>query len=699
MLMPHCNSRFKGIGLKFIAATLIFSFAFPGAASAPVVTPSQQAMITVDADKVINHVSARMYAAFVEMMNEDVKRGMTAEMLLDRSFEDAPDYLHLPAHWQIEPDERNDNGGAIHFDQSAEEAISPNADPSIPSWGNIPQHSLRVTVTPGDVAEDRIGFSQGHISITANQHYTGYIWLKQAKGANPGPYSGKITALLEEDNTDGATYTQSDSTVEPSVQGNDWKQYRFDLTPSKTDRFAKLTFLFNGHGSLFLDQASLEPANAKGEVRPDTEAMIAKLHPSFIRWPGGNVAQDYHWQWGIGPRDLRPVWINKAWSNAPEPDDLGTDEYLALCNRLHIEPSITVNVEGNGATSEEAAAWVEYVNGPVTSKYGAMRAANGHPEPYSVKQWELGNEVFGDWVRGHSTAEVYAKAAVRYAAAMKAADPTIKLVAVGEGIMPEQESWNSTVLKISGPVIDYLAIHDYTSASQNAKASDPYAQVMWQAGEFERGYHHTGELIAQLAPGRNIRQIVNEWNLFYDADTIENMTGAVFASRMMNGFERNGDTIEANSISDMLNGWAGGILQSSRDRIYGTAQFHAVKMYADHLGSDRLFLAGNSPDLRSGVSAIDALATRSSDGSHLFVKLSNADREHPVKTSIAIKSFPYASHVELDLLKASKPGIRSTFSNPEAVIPSHSSIECRVTCTVEMPASSVAVLTFTRSPK
>ena len=191
-----------------------------------------------------------------------------------------------------------------------------------------------------------------------------------------------------------------------------------------------MSFLFGGKGALYVDQVSLEPADALTQVRPDSEAMIRNLHPSFMRWPGGNVAQDYHWQWGIGPRDLRPTWVNKSWSNAPEPDDLGTDEYLALCARLHIAPSITVNVDGAGATPEEAAAWVEYVNGPVTSKFGAMRAANGRPAPYGVQQWELGNEIFGDWVRGHVTAEQYAHEAVRYAQAMRVVDPSIHLIAV-----------------------------------------------------------------------------------------------------------------------------------------------------------------------------------------------------------------------------------------------------------------------------
>ena len=162
-------------------------------------------------------------------------------------------------------------------------------------------------------------------------------------------YAGNITVALEEDNTDGEPYAQ---TSLPTVNAREWNKYSFTLLPKKTDRFAKLTFLFGGKGTLYIDQVSLEPGDAKEQVRGDSEAMIANLRPSFMRWPGGNVAQDNHWRWGIGPRDLRPTWVNKAWSNAPEPNDLGTDEYLALCARLHIEPSITVNVEGAGATAQ-----------------------------------------------------------------------------------------------------------------------------------------------------------------------------------------------------------------------------------------------------------------------------------------------------------------------------------------------------------
>ncbi len=647
---------------------------------------AQTASIRVDPTRIENHISPRMYSAFVEMMGEDVKWGLTAEMVHDRSFEEAPDYLGLPARWKLEPDERNDNVGAIKF-----AAVSEQAYPKTNRATGVVEHSLQVTATRQDIADVRRGFSQGQISVNAGRRYDGYTWIKVP--AKDG-YAGGITVALEEDNSEGDTYAQAKL---PVTQGADWKQYRFSLTPTKTDRFAKLSFLFQGAGKLYMDEVSLEPSDAKQQVRPDVEAMIAKLKPSFLRWPGGNVAQDYRWQWGIGPRDERPVWTNTAWSNAPEPDDLGTDEYLALCTRLHIEPSISVNVNGAGATAEEAANWVEYVNGPTTSKYGAKRAANGHAAPYGVKQWELGNEIFGAWVRGHTDAETYARSAVQYAAAMRRVDPTIKLIAVGEGLGKEADSWNRAVISIAGHAIDYLAIHDYTSASKNAEPPNPRATMMSRAGEFERNYRHIGELIAQLSPGHPIKQIVNEWNLFFNANVIQSMEGAVYASRMMNGFERNGDTIEANSISDLLNGWVGGVIQASRDRVYGTAQFYAIQLYNDHLGTERLYSRVESPELIPGVRSLDAIVTRNHDGSKMFVKMSNADKEHALQVQVDLGGFAYRPDVQFALLSAADSTQRNTFSKPDLVQPIEKSLHCVGLCEVKMPPDSVAVVTFSNA--
>jgi alpha-N-arabinofuranosidase len=646
--------------------------------------PPQHATIRVDPERVENHVSPRMYASFVEMMAEDVKWGLTAEMVHDRSFEEATDYLGLPALWRLEPDERNDNVGAIKFLQTSEEAY-----PKVNQATGAPEHSLRITLAPGDITDERRGISQGRLSVIAGQMYKGYFWIKLPKD---GGYKGVVNVSLEEDNTDGAIYAQA-SVV--NLQA-DWTKYSFTLVPSKTDRFAKLTFLFPGVGTLYLDQVSLERADAQGEVRPDSEAMIRGLHPSFMRWPGGNVAQDYHWQWGIGPRDLRPIWINTSWSNAPEPDDLGTDEYLALCERLDIAPSITVNVDGAGATAEEAAAWVEYVNGSPGSKYGAMRAANGHREPYNVKQWELGNEIFGKWVRGHVSGTEYAQAAVRYAKAMRAVDPTIQLIAVGEGIFPGSDDWNSAVLKIAGSEIQYLAVHDYNSVTQNASAPDPRAAMMGRPAGYEKNYKHMADLIRAEAPGRDIKVIVNEWNLFYGADVLQSIDGAVYAARMMNGFERDGDIVEASAISDLLNGWVGGVIQASRDRIYGTTQYYALKMYRDHLGTDRLFTTVTAPPLAPDIETLDAVATRSSDGSRLFIKMSNAGGQ-PLQTTMDVGTFRHLQTAEITLLRAANMKVRNSFAHPTAVAPIEKTFLCVKVCTVILPPSSVAVVTFSRA--
>jgi alpha-L-arabinofuranosidase len=172
------------------------------------------------------------------------------------------------------------------------------------------------------------------------------------------------------------------------------------------------------------------------------------------------------------------------------------------------------------------------------------------------------------------------------------------------------------------------------------------------------------------------------------------MEGAVYASRMMNGFERDGDVVEANCISDLLNGWIGGIIQASRDGIYGTPQYYAVKMYSHALGSQRLRANIDSPELQPGVSSVDAVVTRMTDGSRIFVKLSNADKVRAIRTNIDLGGFAYARSVNETLLSSRYPMLRNTFSNPRAVHPMKQTISCLGVCTINMPPDSVAVVTF-----
>jgi alpha-N-arabinofuranosidase len=313
-----------------------------------------------------------------------------------------------------------------------------------------------------------------------------------------------------------------------------------------------------------------------------------------------------------------------------------------------------------------------------------------------VTLWELGNEVYGDWVRGHADAETYAKNAKRYAEAMRAVDPGIQLIAVGESSMPDARQWNSAVLRILGRDINYLAVHDYTSRSDNRNNR---TTLMARPLEFEARYKEMHALIQQLLPDHPVPFVVNEWNLFYPSTVIQSMEGAVFASRMMNAFERSGEQVSMTSISDLLDGWVGGIIQASRDGVYVTPQYYTIRMYSSHLGTDRLATVVESPNLsepesKQTVPALDAVATRSEDGKSVFVKLSNADPALSLRTTIALHGKRANAEAEETLLTGPRPDSRNDFAQPDAVHPVTMTIHCDETCSFQMPPDSVAVVTL-----
>ena len=369
---------------------------------------SQTATITIDARKVENRISPLLYGQFLEFMYEGIKGGLHAELIRNRSFEEPADAIGLSRYWERYPDNRNDDY-ALAFVWDDEDAYPRQRRLKVETGEReAKEHSLRVQA--GDGAIERHGFYQARIPIRSGLEYRGYLWLKASD------YIGAVTLALESDVKEGKVYASSDVKVDPG----DWRKYEFTLRPTQTDPLARFAILFQGRGRVWVDQVSLLPGDVMpGGVRRDVFEKIMALKPAFLRWPGGNVAQDYRWLWGVGPRDERFTWSNLSWKNEPEPSDFGTDEYIQFARAVGAEPTITVNVEGRGADVNEAAAWVEYCNGPATSKYGAMRAANGHPEPYAVKLWEIGNEIWGNWVRGHSDADTYARNYKRYAKAMR----------------------------------------------------------------------------------------------------------------------------------------------------------------------------------------------------------------------------------------------------------------------------------------
>ena len=486
--------------------------------------------------------------------------------------------------------------------------------------------------------------------------YHGSLWLKG------GGFRGRVVVALEPDADAAKPY---DEAVIGDIHG-DWKRYEFALKADRSDPLARFVILFQGRGRLWVDQVSLMPGDAVDGVRRDVFERVEALHPGFVRWPGGNVAQDYHWLWGIGPRDRRVTWTNAAWARENEPSDFATDEYVRFCRNLKAEPTICVNVEGAGATAEEAAHWVEYCNGPASSRFGAMRAAAGHPEPFGVRWWEIGNEVFGDWVRGHSDAATYARNANRYIEAMRKVDPTIKVIAVGDN----NQDWNRTVLREAGKNIDVLAIHHYYGAARCAATST----TSWPARcYYERFYRDLARLIRDEAPGRPITLAINEWGLSFPPRKLYSIDQALYAARLMNVFERSSPV-----VSDDARLRPGQRLVRRHHpgepprsvRLADVPRQPALRR-APGCGAARRrrsrALVFDSSREGKRIPYLDAVASRSRDGRHVFVKAVNTDHARPLSTTIKLVGAKVGPRAELAAITATSPGAFNSFATPDAV--------------------------------
>ncbi|RMJ19151.1 putative alpha-L-arabinofuranosidase C [Fusarium euwallaceae] len=204
-----------------------------------------------------------------------------------------------------------------------------------------------------------------------------------------------------------------------------------------------------------------EPENNHGlsdenGLRTDVIECIKELQVPVVRYPGGNFCATYRWQDGIGPKDKRPKRPELAWEGT-EPNTFGTDEFMAWCKEVGAEPYLCLNM-GTGSL-EDALAWLEYCNSDKDTYYANLRRQNGHDEPYRVKYWALGNEMWGPWQVEQHTKEDYAKKAVQWARALKLLDPSIQLILCGKD---GYSDWDRYTLQQCVRWVDMHSIHYYS---------------------------------------------------------------------------------------------------------------------------------------------------------------------------------------------------------------------------------------------
>lgn len=400
--------------------------------------------------------------------------------------------------------------------------------------------------------------------------------------------------------------------VKIDLGSHNWREYEAKLSVSRTCANAEIRVCvpadhprWNDHvstGMLWLDHVSLLPADHIGGVKREVMEMTRALNAGMMRL-AGNYISAYHFEHGVGPVLERPVMYNEAWGGWTC-KYFGTDEFIRFCRELGVEPLICVN-DGSG-TPEEAARWVEYCNGGTDTPMGAKRAANGHPEPYNVRYWEIGNEVWGGWQVGTCSADRFAERCVAFAEAMKAADPSLVILACGH----TDQEWNRAVLDIAGEHIDYLTLHLYHGYGRFGMDRDTPAEERYKAiasfSEWTReDLRRTLEQISLNEKHRHVKVAITEYNTMYYPNTVrkglpdEHTLGAAVANAAnLNEMLRASDIVHIGSFSDLVNGWLGGCIRVGdyyADQycgktpgwsgqpltVYGTPTYEVLKLYAN----------------------------------------------------------------------------------------------------------------------
>lgn len=455
--------------------------------------------------------------------------------------------------------------------------------------------------------------------------------------------------------------------------------------------------------NVVVDRLLLYPDDHVGHADPDVTAMLRAARLPLLRWPGGNFVSGYHWRDGVGPVDARPTRPNPAWPGL-EYNLFGTEEFIAFCRAVGCEPMICVNA-GNGA-AEEAAAWVAYCNGAADTPMGRLRAENGHPEPYDVRLWEIGNEIYGRWQVGWTTPGGYLDRYGRFARAMLEADPTIQIVACGEQLVGLESEWNRRLIDEGEPAVEAITDHLLTGG-QVGPDTDPaelYRAFMGYAGTLAALY---GPMIEQMR-GRGVeapRIAVTELQLFAhfrgepggqdeeqklrpdQLPTPATISEALYLTTLLHAFIRMEGTVELLTHSATVN--HGGGLRKARERVWANPVHYAhamagaliggtpvrVKVACDTYATTRPY--GHIPPLQE-MPVLDAGAVLSADGQRLIVTLVNRSAEEPVEVRIVIEDAVVGAAAGLVHLSGETMYDQNTLQEPERIVPQMSTVQVEV---------------------
>ncbi|HEU4600834.1 MAG TPA: hypothetical protein VFS24_02645 [Steroidobacteraceae bacterium] len=579
-------------GFASLSLCLIASVAF--AASADQKLKAQNIDVTIDAASTSTPISPYLYGQFLEHIGPIVNHGLWAEMVDDRKFY-GPILDREPPP---ETDPRRVWRGRTQSWIRLSEGAGASLDTQKPYVG---EHAL--LLRPQDQAA--VGVWQGSVPLLKGKQYEGHIFASGSPDAQIN-----VSLVWGE----GAKNRQ---TVSLPRLASDYTNFPLKFTSPVTTNEARLEIAATGNGEARVGVLSLMPADNIEGFRAEVINTLKQLNSGVYRFPGGNFVSAHEWRDAVGPRDKRAPTFDPV-AKVAQPNDVGTDEFLTLSRLLNVEPYITVNAGFGDAWS--AAQLVEYCNGAITTPMGKWRAENGHPEPYHVKYWGIGNEPWGDWQMGAMASTQYPWKNNEFAKRMRKVDPSIFLIAggampktmttakqslrFGTSLIPEPLSpadWNGQLFQHSLGYFDELSEHFYAYAGthfdlkQAAQVPDdpnePLIDVMRKPANHVRATYEDYEDYLQRIPELKDKHItinIDEWAMIGVPPNSYKLVPA-YAWAFHEMF-RHSDLFRAAAYT-----FATAMLNSTRNTAELSPVGELFKLYREHHGTIPVKVIGNYP--------------------------------------------------------------------------------------------------------
>jgi len=542
--------------------------------------------------------------------------------------------------------------------------------------------SLRVDVTQASSGHAGGVANEGYwgIPVRSNTRYHASFYAKAAPG-----FTGPVEVSIQ--SHDGATVY---ATGKVAGLTQTWKHYELTLqtrsgTPTAEARYA---LTVDRPGKIWFSLVSLFPPTFKDQAngfRPDIMQMMVDMKPKFLRFPGGNylegdqIADRFEWKKTIGALADRPGHM-APWGYRST-DGLGLHEFLLWCEDMGAEPLLAVyagyslkGVHVNPGTDlepyvQDALDEIEYVTGPATSKWGALRAKAGHPQPFKLTYVEVGNE---DWFDKSGS---YDQRFAQFNAAIKKQYPQLKVISTVGFEQPEK-------LRVQSVKPDVVDEHYYRPVDVFLKMA---------RGQYEKYDRHgpeifVGEWAAYETP-------FEPWNArSRNEPPTPNMQAAIGDAAFMTQMEKNSDIVVMNCYAPMFvnvspgaRQWRPNLIGYDALRVFGSPSYHAIKMFSTHLGDEILKTTTTDTDVLVS-------ATRDSRSHVIYVKLVNAsDAAAPVQIDLtgARTLSPTATTVTL----AADPKATNSIDSPSAVAPVTAKVSgVKPGFTYQVPAHGIAVL-------